>query len=73
MEIIEEVIDDIIEIINLDRATLREAEELKFNVSEKINAGYNKIIIDLTAVEFLDSTFRVIVNTLRKLLRWAVI
>ncbi len=68
MEIIEEVIDDIIvEIINLDRATLREAEELKFNVSEKINAGYNKIIIDLTAVEFLDSTFLgVIVNTLKK-------
>ncbi|MBA4406736.1 anti-anti-sigma factor [bacterium] len=68
MEIIEEVIDDIIvEIVNLDRATLHEAEELKFNVSEKINAGYNKIIIDLTAVEFLDSTFLgVIVNSLKK-------
>lgn len=68
MEIIEEVIDDIIvEIVNLDRATLNEAEELKFNVSEKINAGYNKIIIDLTAVEFLDSTFLgVIVNSLKK-------
>lgn len=68
MEIIEEVIDDIIvEIINLERATLSEAEELKFNVNEKITAGYKKVIIDLTAVEFIDSTFLgVIVNTLKK-------
>lgn len=68
MEIIEEVIDDIIvEIVNLERATLSEAEELKFNVNEKITAGYKKVIIDLTAVEFIDSTFLgVIVNTLKK-------
>jgi len=68
MEIVEEVIDDIvIEIVNLDRATLREAEELKFNVNEKITAGYKKVIIDLSAVEFIDSTFLgVIVNTLKK-------
>ncbi|MHB9040113.1 MAG: STAS domain-containing protein [Melioribacteraceae bacterium] len=71
MEIVEEIIDDIvIEIVNLDRATLREAEELKFNVNEKITAGYKKIIIDLTAVEFIDSTFLgVIVNTLKKVAR----
>ncbi len=68
MEIVEEVIDDIvIEIVNYDRATLREAEELKFNVMEKLNAGYTKLIVDLTSVEFLDSTFLgVIVNTLKK-------
>jgi anti-anti-sigma factor len=68
MEIVEEIIDDVIvEIINLERATLREAEELKFNVNEKITAGYKKVIIDLTAVEFIDSTFLgVIVNTLKK-------
>jgi anti-anti-sigma factor len=68
MEIIEEVIDDIvIEIINLDRATLREAEELKNNINDKISKGYKKIIIDLSSVEFLDSTFLgVIVNTLKK-------
>lgn len=71
MEIVEEIIDDIvIEIVNLDRATLREAEELKFNVNEKITVGYKKIIIDLTAVEFIDSTFLgVIVNTLKKVAR----
>ena len=68
MEIIEEVIDDIIvEIVNLDRATLREAEELKQNVNERISSGYKKVIIDLSSVEFLDSTFLgVIVNTLKK-------
>ena len=68
MEIIEEVVDDIvIEIINLDRATLAEAEELKHNINEKLLRGYKKIIIDLSSVEFLDSTFLgVIVNTLKK-------
>lgn len=68
MSIIEEVIDDIIvEIVNLDRATLLEAEELKEQINEKIDSGYVRIIIDLTAVDFLDSTFLgVIVNTLKK-------
>ena len=68
MEIIEEVIDDIIiEIINFDRATIQEAEELKNNVNEKIRQGYKKIVIDLSPVEFLDSTFLgVIVNVLKK-------
>ena len=58
MSIIEETIDDIIvEIVNLDRATLLEAEELKRQVNDKIDNGYRKVIIDLTSVEFLDSTF----------------
>ncbi|MBI5730024.1 MAG: STAS domain-containing protein [Ignavibacteriales bacterium] len=68
MRIIEEIIDDIIiEIVNLDRATLLEAEELKRQVNDKIDSGYRKVIIDLTSVEFLDSTFLgIIVNTLKK-------
>ncbi len=68
MSIIEETIDDIIvEIVNLDRATLLEAEELKRQVNDKIDKGYRKVIIDLTSVEYLDSTFLgVIVNTLKK-------
>ena len=68
MEIVEEIIDDIVvEIVNLDRATLREAEELKENINERISSGYKKVIIDLSSVEFLDSTFLgVIVNTLKK-------
>lgn len=68
MSIIEETIDDIIvEIVNLDRVTLLEAEELKRQVNDKIDSGYRKVIIDLTSVEYLDSTFLgVIVNTLKK-------
>ena len=68
MSIIEETIDDIIvEIVNFDRATLLEAEELKRQVNDKIDSGYRKVIIDLTSVEFLDSTFLgIIVNTLKK-------
>ncbi|MEW6701429.1 MAG: STAS domain-containing protein [Bacteroidota bacterium] len=68
MKIIEEIIDDIVvEIVNLDRATLREAEELKGKITDKINDGFKKIIIDLSEVEFLDSTFLgVIVNSLKK-------
>lgn len=68
MEIVEEVIDDIVvEIINLDRATISEAEDLKEKLVAKINVGYKKVIIDLTEVEFLDSTFLgVIVGTLKR-------
>lgn len=68
MSIIEEVIDDIVvEIINLDRATLREADQLKNLINDKIELGYKKIIIDLSTVEFIDSTFLgVLVNTLKK-------
>ncbi len=68
MAIIEEVIDDIVvEIINLDRATLREADQLKNLINDKIELGYKKIIIDLSTVEFIDSTFLgVLVNTLKK-------
>ncbi len=68
MEIIEEVIDDIVvEIINLDRATISEAGDLKEKLMAKINLGYKKVIIDLTEVEFLDSTFLgVIVGTLKR-------
>ncbi|MEW6194306.1 MAG: STAS domain-containing protein [Bacteroidota bacterium] len=68
MGIIEEVIDDIIvEIVNIDRATLREADQLKSSINDKIDAGYRKVIIDLSSVDFIDSTFLgVIVNTLKK-------
>lgn len=71
MEIVEEIIDDVvIEIINIDRATLKEADQLKNSINEKIEVGYRKVIIDLSAVEFIDSTFLgVIVNTLKKVAR----
>ena len=66
--IIEDITGDVvILIINIDRATLREAEPLKNNITRNIEEGYKKFIIDISACEFIDSTFLgVIVNTLKK-------
>jgi len=68
MPILEEIIDDVVVIIiNMERATLREADELRNLINEKVEAGYRKIIIDITAVEFIDSTFLgVIVGSIKK-------
>ena len=68
MPIIEEIIDDVVVvIINMERATLREADELKNLINQKVDAGYRKVVIDITAVEFIDSTFLgVIVGSLKK-------
>jgi anti-anti-sigma factor len=68
MGIVEEVIDDVVvEIINIERATLKEADQLKSMINDKIDIGYRKVIIDLTYVEYIDSTFLgVIVSTLKK-------
>ncbi len=68
MPIVEEVIDDVVvEIINMERATLREADELKSLINEKVDMGFRKVIVDLSAVEFVDSTFLgVIVGSLKK-------
>ncbi|AFH48124.1 Anti-anti-sigma regulatory factor [Ignavibacterium album JCM 16511] len=49
--------DVLIETINLHRATLREAEEFKQQLTEDIELGNRKIILDLSACEFIDSTF----------------
>lgn len=68
MEIIEEIVDDIvIEIINMERATLKEAGNLKNLIYDKIDNGYKKVIIDMSKVDFIDSTFLgVIVSSLKK-------
>ncbi|MGD8780561.1 MAG: STAS domain-containing protein [Ignavibacteria bacterium] len=68
MNIVEEIIGDIlVEIINIDRATLSEADELKAGLLNKMEEGYKNIIIDLSACDFIDSTFLgVLVNTLKK-------
>lgn len=46
-------------IINVDltRATMKEAEELKLLVVEEIEKKTKKFIIDFTTCEFMDSTF----------------
>lgn len=68
MNIVEEIIDDIVvEIINIDRATINEANLLKDMIYRKIETGYKKIIVDLSNVEFIDSTFLgAIVSSLKK-------
>ncbi|MGA7723040.1 MAG: STAS domain-containing protein [Ignavibacteriaceae bacterium] len=49
--------DVIIEVVNLTRATLKEAEEFKQTLVQDIEAGARKIIVDLNECEFIDSTF----------------
>lgn len=57
----------VILIINIDRATLREAEPLKDKIAKNLEEGFTKYIIDISACEFIDSTFLgVLVNTLKK-------
>ncbi|NCS88518.1 MAG: hypothetical protein AUK34_05305 [Ignavibacteria bacterium CG2_30_36_16] len=49
--------DVLVEVVNLTRATLKEAEEFKQTLSQDIETGARKIIVDLTDCEFIDSTF----------------
>lgn len=49
--------DIIIEIVQLSRATVKEAAEFKEICLNDIQLGWKKIIIDLTPCEFIDSTF----------------
>ncbi len=49
--------DVVVEVVNLTRATLKEAEDFKYILSEDIEAGWRKIIVDLSVCEFIDSTF----------------
>lgn len=49
--------DVLVEIVNLTRATLKEAEEFKQTLSKDIETGARKIVVDLSECEFIDSTF----------------
>jgi anti-anti-sigma factor len=49
--------DVLVEVVNLSRATLKEAEEFKLTLVHDIELGWRKIIVDLTECEFIDSTF----------------
>jgi anti-anti-sigma factor len=58
MDFIQDKHDDIlVEVVNLTRATLKEAEEFKLILTNDINTGWRKIIVDLSECEFIDSTF----------------
>ena len=49
--------DVLVEVVNLTRATLKEAEEFKLTLSQDIEEGAKKIIVDISECEFIDSTF----------------
>lgn len=58
----------LVEIVNLTRATAREAKEFKQILDEDILYGHHNLIIDLSRCEFMDSTFiGVMVVTFKKL------
>lgn len=64
-----EVIDDILVLtVNLGRATINEAQEFKKVIDNEISENRNKIVVDLSPCEFIDSTFiGVLVVTLKRL------
>lgn len=58
MEFTKEVNGDVvIEKVGLIRATMKEAEEFKETLTEEIQSGWRKIVVDLSQCEFIDSTF----------------
>lgn len=58
MDYLQEVYEDVlVQVVDLTRATLKEAEEFKRTLGKNIEKGYHKIVIDLSTCEFLDSTF----------------
>lgn len=43
--------------VNISRATMNEAEEFKFILSEEIGEGRKNLVVDLSDCEYIDSTF----------------
>lgn len=61
--------DVIVEIVNLDRATMREAEEFKEIIFKHIDEGFKKFVVDLNKCNFIDSTFlSTLVSAYKKIL-----
>jgi len=46
-----------IEVVHLSRATYKEAGQLKKRLDELIKSNHQKIIVDISQCEFIDSTF----------------
>ncbi|HMN49049.1 MAG TPA: STAS domain-containing protein [Ignavibacteriaceae bacterium] len=58
MEFFREQKNDVVVItVNLKRATMVEAEEFKEVLVNEIQRGIKKIVVELSACEFIDSTF----------------
>lgn len=68
MNFIEEIYGEVVlEIVNIERATIQESDEFRTKVLKAINDGYCKIVVDLSKVEFIDSSFLgVLVTALKR-------
>ncbi|MCU0407020.1 MAG: STAS domain-containing protein [Ignavibacteriaceae bacterium] len=49
--------DVVIEVVNLSRATWKEANEFKRILEEDVEKKFRKLVVDISQCEFLDSTF----------------
>jgi anti-anti-sigma factor len=49
--------DVVIEVVNLTRATWKEANEFKKILEEDIEKKFRRLVVDISQCEFLDSTF----------------
>lgn len=49
--------DVLVEVINLARATLKEADDFKTILLKAIESGERKIVVDFSQCDFVDSTF----------------
>ncbi len=48
MDYLQETYEDVVvQVVDLTRATLKEAEELKYTLTKSIEQGYRKIVVDL--------------------------
>ena len=68
MEIVEQRYGNVlVEIVDMDRATLTEAGVLKEALTKGIEEGLKKVVVDISKCEFIDSTFLgVLVNALKR-------
>lgn len=58
MEITKEKYNNVlVEVVNLERATLKEAEQFKQVLIEDMKEGNKNLVVDLNSCEFIDSTF----------------
>ena len=54
----QKVVDDVVvEIVNLTRATWKEATQFKLILQADIEKKFKKLVVDISKVEFMDSTF----------------
>lgn len=63
------LVDDVIVIaVNLTRSTMLESKEFSKIIEDEIDKGHNRLVIDLSSCEIIDSTFfGVVIMILKKL------